>query len=329
MKRRDFITLLSGAVAAWPLAARAQQLKSTRRIAAMLSYPESAPEGLQRIKLFEQTLENLGWTGPRKLQIDYYWNINTIARANEAVSNLLKLSPEVIFAGIGQALIAAKAATETVPIVFVAVSEPVNRGFVQSLSHPGRNITGFTNMEPTIGPKWLQLLKDIAPAVTRVAIVFNPETGAALPFFHSVETAAKMFGVEAAMLLVHSPAEITTVIQGFAQQPNGGLISLPDGFSPTHRELFVEATARFKVPAIYPTRTFTDAGGLISYAPDFVDQYRLAASYVDRILRGEKPADLPVQQPTKFELIINLKTANALGLSISREFLLTADEVIE
>jgi putative ABC transport system substrate-binding protein len=328
MRRREFIAGLAGS-AAWQFAARAQQPGQIRRIAFMSNYAEGDPEITRRVKMFEQTLEMLGWTGPRKLQIDRRWNIITLDKAHTAVSELLNLSPDLIFAGIGQALIAAKAATRTIPIVFVAVSEPVTRGFVQSLAHPGGNITGFTNLEPSVGSKWLQLLKEIAPGVGRVAVVFNPESSAAAPFFRSVEASGGKFGVEVFMLSVRDPAEITAAIETFSRQPGGGLINLPDGFSPAHRKLFVELTARYGLPAIYPTRVFADAGGLISYAVDFVEQYRQAAIYVDRILRAEKPAELPVQQPTKFELVINNKTAKALGLTIPETLLATADEVIE
>jgi putative tryptophan/tyrosine transport system substrate-binding protein len=232
-------------------------------------------------------------------------------------------------AGIGQALIAAKAATATIPIVFTTVSEPVSRGFVQSLSHPGGNITGFTNVEPTVGSKWLQLLKEIAPSVRRVAAIFNPESSAAVLFYRSIDANAEKFGVEVAMLPVHDRTQIASSIETFAQKPGGGLINLPDGFSPIHRELFIELTARFGLPAIYPNRNFTEDGGLISYSVDFAEQYRQAAGYVDRILRGEKPADLPVQQPTKFELVINTTAAKTLGLTVPLTLLVYADELIQ
>jgi putative tryptophan/tyrosine transport system substrate-binding protein len=211
----------------------------------------------------------------------------------------------------------------------VAVSEPVTRGFVESLAHPGGNITGFTNLEPTMGAKWLQLLKQIAPAVARVAVMLNPESGAGVPFFYSIKETAEMFGVKAFMLPIHDPSEIASAIEVFAREPDGGLINVPDGFSYPHRAVFVRATAHHRLPAIYPATGFADVGGLVSYAVDFAEQYRLAGEYVDRILRGEKPADLRVQQPTKFELVINLKAAKALGLSVPGPLFALADEVIE
>jgi putative tryptophan/tyrosine transport system substrate-binding protein len=328
MKRRKFIAGLGGA-AAWPLFANAQEPSQVRRIAAMINYPDGDPIALKRISAFEHELERRGWTGTRKLQIEYRWNVITLATARTAVAELLALSPEVIFAGIGQALIAAKAATRTTPIVFVAISEPVSRGFVDSLAHPGGNITGFTNMEPSVGSKWLQLLKEIAPGVTRVAIVFNPESLAGNGFLGALETAAERFGVKTFILPIHNPSELLEVIEAFSRQPDGGLIQVPDGFSQAHRSLFAEATARHRLPAVYASGVFADAGGLMSYSVDYVEEYRQAAAYVDRILRGEQPADLPVQQPTKFELVINLKTAKALGLTIPETLLATADEVIQ
>jgi putative ABC transport system substrate-binding protein len=328
VKRRRFITLLSGA-ATWPLVARAQRGDQIPRIAVLTNLAEGDPELLRRVKVFEQALEALGWTGARKLQIDYFWNTGTLGRAEEAVAELMKHPPQVIFAAIGPALIAAKAATATIPIVFAVVSEPVSRGFVQSLSHPGGNITGFANMEPTLGSKWLALLKEIAPGVARVAVVFNPETGAAKLFFRSIEEVAQNFAVEVVMAAVHGPMEIASAIETFARQPNGGLINLPDGFSTTYYKLFIELAARYRLPAVYSSPIFAPAGGLASYAPSVIEQYRQAAGYIDRILRGEKPADLPVQQATKFELVINLKTAKALGLQVSPDMLSIADEVIE
>jgi putative tryptophan/tyrosine transport system substrate-binding protein len=249
-------------------------------------------------------------------------------QGQNAVTELLKLSPEVIVAGIGPALVAAKVATRTIPIVFLSISEPVRRGFVQSLAHPGGNITGFANMEATLGSKWLELLKEIAPGVARVAVMFNPEDSTGF-FFRSVEAAAQKFAVEVIMVPVHDPAEIASGIETFSRQPNGGLINPPDGFSTSYYKLFIELTARYRLPAIYTSRVFADAGGLVSYSVNLVEQYRQAASYVDRILRGEKPADLPVQLPIKYELVINLKTAKALGLTVPQTLLVAADAVIE
>lgn len=329
MRRREFIGGLGSALAARPFGARAQQSGLARRVGLMINHPESEPEALRRIGMFERTLEGLGWTGTRRLQIDKRWDVYTLANGQAAVAELLKLSPEVIVAGIGQALIAAKAATQTIPIVFIAVSEPVSRGFVQSLAHPGGNITGFTNIEPKVGSKWLQLLKEMATGVVRVALVFNPDSQAAVPFSRAVEASADKFGVEVFTFPVHAPMEIASAIETISQQPGGGLISLPDGYSARYCDVFIELTARHRLPAIYPARFFTDCGGLVSYAVDFVEEYRQAAHYVDRILRGEKPSDLPVQQPTKFELVINRKTAKLLGIEVPATLLAMADEVME
>jgi putative tryptophan/tyrosine transport system substrate-binding protein len=328
MRRRDFIAGL-GSTAAWPVVARAQQGDRVRRIAVMMLYAESDPEAVRRMKVFEQALEMLGWTGGRKLQIDYRWNVTTLGKGRDAVTELLKLSPEVIVcASTGQALVAAQAATRTIPIVFLGITEPIGQGFVQSLAHPGGNITGFAYLEPTLGAKWLELLKEIAPGIARVAVMFNPD-GTGLFYLRYVEAAAQKFAVEVMMVPVHDPAEIASGIETFSRQQNGALIFPPDAFMSSYYKLAVELAARYRLPAIYQQRAFIDAGGLASYSVNTVEQYGPAASYVDRILRGEKPADLPVQQPTRFELIINLKTARALGLTIPETLLATADEVIQ
>jgi putative tryptophan/tyrosine transport system substrate-binding protein len=328
MRRREFIGAL-GTTVIWPTVSIAQQFGPARRIAFMTSLPETDREGLRRLKVFEQTLEALGWIGPRRLQIDKRWDVTTVAKGQAAVTELLNLSPEVILAGVGQTLMAAKAATQTIPIVFVGVSEPVSQGFVESLAHPGGNITGFTNLEPQVGSKWLQLLKEIAPGVTRVAVVFNPETGAASLFARSVEASASTFGVEVLLFTVRDPAGIAPAIESVSRQPGGGLIIPPDGFLTAYRNLLVQLTSRYRLPAVYPSRVYTDAGGLASYGTDTAELFRQAARYVDRILRGEKPADLPVVQPTKFEFVINLNVARALGLVVPPTLLVAADEVIE
>jgi putative ABC transport system substrate-binding protein len=327
VRRRQFITLLGGA-AAWPVTARAQQ-PGARRIAFMTFVAESDSESTQRIMAFERGLEALGWVIGRNLLVDYRLGVDNAARASAVTAELLRLSPDVVLAGEGAALVAAQQATRTVPIVFTGISEPVARGFVQSLAHPGGNITGFSNLEPTFGAKWLELLNEIAPGVVRVAVVFNPASSGALLFFRSIEAAAQRFGMEAVAVQVHSPADIALEIEAFARRPNGGVINVPDGFSEPHKELFVRLTNHYVLPAIYPFRSFADIGGLASYGNDVHNGYRQAAVYVDRILRGAKPADLPVMQPTKFELVVNLKTAKALGLTIPESFLLRADVVIE
>jgi putative tryptophan/tyrosine transport system substrate-binding protein len=327
VKRREFITLI-GSAAAWPVAARAQQA-GARRIAFMTFVAESDPESAQRIMAFERGLESQGWLIGRNLLIDYRLGVDNPARASTVTAELLKLSPDVVLAGEGSALVAAQQATRTVPIVFTGISEPVARGFVQSLAHPGGNITGFSNLEPTFGAKWLELLNQIAPGVVRVAVVFNPTSSGALLFLQSIEAAAARFSMEVLAIQVHSPADIALEIEAFARRPNGGVINVPDGFSEPHKELLVRLTNHYALPAIYPFRSFASIGGLATYGNDVHNGYRQAAGYVDRILRGEKPADLPVVQPTKFELVINLKTAKALGLTVPPNLLATADEVIE
>jgi putative tryptophan/tyrosine transport system substrate-binding protein len=321
---------LGGAAAVWPVVVRAQQGDYVRCIALMSNTDESDRNRVsQTVKIVEDELKKLGWVGRRKVEVDYYWHVNTVARGDEAVAEALKRSPDVIFVTNGQPLIAAKAATSTIPIVFTGISEPVGRGFVQSLAHPGGNITGFTNMEPTVGPKWLELLKEMAPAITRVAVVCNMETGAGALFARSIAAVGQKFAVEVIVSPVRDPADISSAIEVFSQQPNGGLINPPDGFSATHYKLFAELTTRYRLPSIYQDRTYVDAGGLASYAVNFFEQSRQAVGYIDRILRGEKPADLPVQQTNNFVLTINLKTAKSLGLTIPETLLATADEVIQ
>jgi putative ABC transport system substrate-binding protein len=327
MKRREFIALIGGA-ATWPIMARAQQA-GTRRIAFMTFVAESDAESTLRIAAFKGELESLGWIVGSNLLIDYRLGVDSAARATTTTAELLRLSPDVILAGEGSALVAAQQATRTLPIVFTGISEPVARGFVQSLAHPGGNITGLSNLEPTFGAKWLELLNEIAPGVVRVAVVFNPASSGAILFFRSIEAAAQKFAVEVVAIQVHSPADIEHEIEAFGRRPNGGVINVPDGFSAPYKELFVGLTSRYLLPAIYPFRSFADIGGLASYGNDVREGYRQAAVYVDRILRGAKPADLPVMQPTKFELVINLKTAKALGLTVPPTLLARADEVIE
>jgi putative tryptophan/tyrosine transport system substrate-binding protein len=330
VKRRDFITLLGGAAAAWPLAARAQPVVRTQRIGALISVAEGDPEGQARVAAFEQELAKLGWTIGRNLQIDYRWGMGDVERTRVAAAELLKLAPDVILANATTATAVLQQATRTFPIVFVGVSEPVAQGFVQSLTRPGGNITGFTNVEPTLGAKWLELLKEIAPSVTRVAVMFNPQTApnAAL-FSRSAELAAQKFTIEAVVAAVHEPGEIQAVMAALGREPGGGLILPPDTFTSTHSKLIVETAGRNGLATISPFRFFAAEGGLISYGANVLDQFRQAAGYVDRILRGTKTADLPVQQPTKFELVINLKAAKALGLTVPPKLLAVADEVIE
>ena len=330
MQRREFITLLGGAVAAWPLAARAQQPVRVRRIGAMILYSEDTPQSRKVIAAFEQGMKKLGWVIGRNLQIDYRFSISEPASAQLAINELLSLAPDLILAHSVSAVRAAQKATRTLPIVFTAVSEPVTLGFVAGLAHPGGNTTGFTNLEPSVGGKWLELLKEIAPKVTRIAFMYNPASSPALPlFYHSVEAAAPRFAVETTMVPVHVSADIQAVVMSLAREPGSGLIIPADTFLSFHLKLVTELMARYRLPAIYPFNIFAVAGGLITYGPDVPDEFLRAASYVDRIFRGEKPGDLPVQQPTKFEMVINLKTAKTLGLTVPQTLLIAADEVIE
>ena len=330
MRRRDFIKVISGAAAAWPLAARGQQPDRVRRIGVLMGLAESDPEAKVRAAVFERALQELGWTRGRNIRIDYRWAPGDVEQTRAAAAELLRLAPDVILAHATPATAALQRATRTLPVVFVAVSEPVAQGFVQSLARPGGNITGFTNLEPTLGAKWLELLKEIAPRVTRVAVMSNPNTAPyVILFSRSVEAVAQKIAVELIAAPVHEPAEIEAVLTMLGREPGGGLILPPDPFTVAHRKLIFDLAARYRVPAINGLLYFANEGGLVSYGVDVRDQFRQAAAYVDRILRGEKPADLPVQQPTKFELVINLTTAKALGLDVPPTLLARADEVIE
>jgi putative ABC transport system substrate-binding protein len=330
MRRRAFITLLGGGAAVWSLAARAQQLQRIRRIGVLMVTPEHDPQSRARVAAFQQGLEKLGWTIERNVQIDYRWGISDQERAAAATAELLSLAPDLLLANAATAGRAVQQATRTVPIVFTGISEPVAQGLVASLARPGGNITGFTNLEPSVGGKWLEVLKEIDPRVARVVFMLNPSLSPVTEiFYRSVETAAAKLSVQASIASVTEAAHIEAVVTRVGRDPGGGLIIPPDTFLASHRDLLVELTSRYRLPAIFPFQYFAAAGGLASYGPDLVDQFRRAAAYVDRILRGEKPAELPVQQPTKFELVINLKTAKALGLAVPDTVLARADEVIE
>jgi len=330
IRRRQFITLLGGAAAAWPLAAGAQQPNSMRRVGVFMNVSEADPEGQVRVAVLRQALEKLGWTVGRNLAIDYRWGMGDDDRTRGAVAELVRSAPDVILANGGPSVPPLLQATRTIPIVFTLVSEPVALGFVASLARPGGNITGFTNVEPTIGSKWLELLKEMASRVTRFAVMFNPETSTiGAQIVGSAESAAQRFAVELVEARVRQPSDIETTIAALAREQRGGLIVAPDSFTQYHRKLVLDLAIRYELPAIYPYRYYADEGGLMSYGVDTHHQYRQAAEYIDRILRGEKPGDLPVLQPTKFELVINLKTAKALGLTVSRDMQLIADEVLE
>ncbi len=330
MRRREFITLLGGAAAPWPRAARAQQGERMRRVGLLIQFPESDPQGQARIAAFREELQKRGWRIGGNLQIDYRWAVSNDERARSAAAELLELTPDVISANSTVPLRAVQQATRTVPIVFTTIIEPIGQGFVASLAHPGGNTTGFSYLEVSIGGKWMGLLKDIAPRVTRVACMFNPLRGPySVGISHFAQEAAQRLEVQYVAAPVFEPTQIEPAIAPLAHEPNAGLIISPDAFTVTHRQQIITLAARYRLPAIYSERNLAVDGGLVSYGPDYVDHWRQAASYVDRILRGEKPADLPVQQPSKFYLAINLKTAKALGLDVPPTLLARADEVIE
>jgi putative ABC transport system substrate-binding protein len=330
MKRREFITLVGGAAAAWPVAARAQQTTSrVRRIGVLMNPAEGDPAGQARAMALEQGLAKLGWTVGRNVRIDYRWGAVDAEKVRAAVAELLALAPDVVLATTSRGVATLQQATRTVPIIFVSIIEPAAQGFVQSLAHPGGNITGLTNMDATVGAKWLALLKEVAPRVARVAFMFSPDNPGPAQFSGSAAAAAPKLAVEVVVTQVRGPAEIEAAIALQGREPGGGLIVPPDGFTLVHRKLIIDLAARYRLPAIYGIRDFGDDGGLAYYGVDVTDQYRQAAAYIDRILRGEKPGDLPVQQPTKYEFVINLKTARALGLDISPALLSVADELIE
>jgi putative ABC transport system substrate-binding protein len=329
IKRREFITLLGG-TAAWPLAARAQQGERMRRIGVLVSAVEGDPRGLEYVTAFAQGLAELGWTVGRNVRIEYRWGAGDLDRFRRCAAELVALSPDVVLASSGSIVGAFQQASRTVPIVFVTTIDPVGGGWVESLSRPGTNATGFASFEFSMSGKWLELLKEIAPGIKRVAVIRDPLVPAGSGGLAAIQTVAPSLGVELSPVGVRDAGEIEHAIAAFARGSNGGLILVgPTSSVQRHRDLIVPLAARHRLPAVYPNRLFVTGGGLISYAPDSVDQYRRATGYVDCILKGEKPADLPVQAPTKYELVINLKTAKALGLSVPDMLLARADEVIE
>jgi putative ABC transport system substrate-binding protein len=330
MKRREFITLLGGAAAAWPLAARAQQPEQVRRVGVLMSTGADDPESQVRLVAFGQGLQQAGWTVGRNVQMDTRWASGDTARLRRYTAELLALSPDVIVVG-GRATSVVREAQQAgsgIPIVIVQAVDPVGAGYVASLRRPGGNITGFTQLEYTLSGKWLQLLKEVVPGTTRAAVLREPGT-AGIGQWAVIQAAASSLAVELIPVDTRDPAEIERGVSAFAREPNGGLIVVVSSMATVHRELIIALAAKYSLPAVYPYRYFATGGGLVSYGPDLIDQYRLAAGYVDRILKGEKPADLPVQAPTKYELVINLKTARALGLDVPPTLLARADEVIE
>jgi putative ABC transport system substrate-binding protein len=329
MRRRDFITLLGGS-AAWPLAARAQQRpQRVRHVGVLLYLNEQDVESKTYLAAFVKQLAELGWIVGGNLQIDYRWTGGNAARLRQYVAELVALAPDVILVAGGSHVGPLQQVTRTIPIVFVQVADAVGGGFVESLAHPGGNATGFTNFEFDISSKWLELLREVAPRTTRTAVLRDPSNPTGTAQFGAVQAVGRGIGIEATPIGLRDAAEIERGISEFAARPNGGLIITPNGLAIVHRALIIELAKRYLLPAIYPFRFFVSDGGLISYGPDAVDQFRRAAGYVDRILKGEKPADLPVQQSTKVALTINLRTAKALGLDVSPTLLARADEVIE
>ena len=328
MRRREFITLLGGA-AAWPAATRAQQAERVRRIGVLIYQAAGDAEGQARLAAFTRALKQLGWSDGGNLRIDTRWaTAEDILRRH--VAELVALAPDVLVAASGTATVAPLLqATRTVPIVFVITVDPVGAGFVASLAKPGGNATGFMAYEYSMSGKWLELLKEIAPRVTRAAVLRDPALASGIGQFGAVQIVAPSFGVELIPVDVRDAGEIERAVAAFAPRSNGGLIVTASALGTVHRQLIIALAARHKLPAVYFNRAYVTAGGLISYAPDVIDEYRRAAGYVDRILKGEKPADLPVQAPTKYELVINLKTAKALGLEVPPQLLARADEVIE
>jgi putative ABC transport system substrate-binding protein len=328
IERRKFLATLGGA-AAWPLAASAQQRERMRRIGVLMNQAADDPEGQARLVAFVQGLQQLGWTDRRNVHIDTRWTAGDAERMRKYAAEFAALAPDVVLAtgsfGVGPLL----QATRTVPIVFVIVPDPVGAGFVDSLARPGGNATGFLQFEYAMSGKWLELLKQIAPGVTRAGVLRDPAITAGIGQFGVIQSVAQALGVEVRPINVRDPGEIERGVAAFAQSSNGGLIVTGSALATVHRKLIIDLAARHRLPTVYVVRYFVNDGGLMSYGIDYLDQYRQAAGYVDRILKGEKPADLPVQAPTKYELVINLKTAKALGLTVPDSLLARADEVIE
>ena len=328
MRRRNFIALLSGA-AAWPLAARAQQGERLRRVGALMNLAAEDPVSIARSKAFAQGLQALGWIDGRNVQIDYRWAAGNADLFQRYAAELVALAPDVILAAGAAALPVLLQATRTISIVFVHVTDPVGNAYVASLSRPGGNATGFLLFEYNLAAKWVEVLKEIAPSVTRVGVLRDPNVSHGIGQFAVIQSVAPSLGIDVTPINLRDAAEIERDIESLARAANAGLILTAAPSGPVYRDLVIALAARHKLPAIYVERLFATAGGLVSYGPDFVDQYRRAASYVDRILKGEKPADLPVQAPTRYALAINLKTAKALGMTVPPSLLARADEVIE
>jgi putative ABC transport system substrate-binding protein len=331
IKRREFITFLGGAAATWPLAARAQQPGVVRRIGVLMAFAESDPEGQARVAAFQQGLRKLGWAEGRNIRIDYRWATSDDAQVmTRFAKELVAQQPELILSQSTPTTAALLQQTRTIPIVFTQVADPVGSGFVASMSRPGGNATGFTNLEASLAGKWVELLKEIAPRINRVAFLFNPATATYAEYYLTpFKAAAASFGMKAFATPVRDKFELESVITAHARESNSGLIVMSDSFTSAHRGEIILLAARYRLPAVYPFGFFAELGGLLSYGNDILDVYRRAAFYADRILKGAKPSELPVQAPVKFELIINLKTAKALGLDVPLQLQQRADKVIE
>ena len=327
MRRREFITLLGGA-ATWPLAARAQDGERMRRIGVLMHTAADEPESQARLAAFMQGLQELGWGVGRNLRIDYRWSVGDAARLYKDAAELVALAPEVILGGVGATAAALQRASRTVPVVMAQGIDPVGNGYIESLARPGGNITGFIQFEYGLAGKWAELLKEVAPRITRVGVLREPGA-AAIGQWTMIQAVAQSFGAELKPIDLRNASEIELAVMAFAGSPNGGLIVAVSAAALTYRELIIKLAAQHRLPAVYAYRVFVTSGGLITYGPDIASLYRRAAGYVDRILKGEKPADLPVQAPTKYELVINLKTAKELGIDVPAQLLARADEVIE
>ena len=327
MRRRDFIALAGGA-AAWPLAARAQPDNRARHIGVFMNLPEGDPDGARWIAALLKSLDEFGWTEGRNIRLDLRWGIDA-AHLQKNAEELVALNPDVIVAASAPAVRALQQATRTVPIIFVAVTDPVALGLVESLARPGGNATGFSPAELGLGAKWLQVLKEMAPALTRVGVLHSPTNSSSVSQFAIVQAAAPSLGLELSVIDTADTATIEQAVAAFARSPNGGLLALRIGANILLRDSLIALAAQYRLPAIYPLRTFATAGGLASYGPDVAEEYRQAGGYVDRVLRGEKPANLPVQVASKYQLVINLKTAKSLNLTLPQTLQATADEVLE
>ena len=331
IERRKFLATLGGAAVAWPLAARAQQPERMRRIGVLMAYAESDPDARAWYAAFREELQKLGWAEGRNIRIDTRWPIPADPDSMQRFAKeLVALQPDLILSNTTPTTAALLQETRTIPIVFAMVADPVGSGFVASFPRPGGNVTGFVTMEGSLGGKWVELLREIAPRVARTALLFNPATALFFEYYmESFNAAAASFGMEAITAPVHDMSEVESVVAALAREPNGGLIVLNEDFTLAHRVEIISLAARYHLPTVYPFRFFAETGGLLSYGVDLTDNFRRAVTYVDRILKGEKPADLPVQAPTKYMLTINLKTAKALGLDVPPTLIARADEVIE